>query len=212
MVMGATLDVGRARLRLDTCCSSHPFPAPADHLSWPFASSVPCLPPHPSLAPASPQPHAAGNRLAGREGWCPAGTPCLWEAGGLGSHPDAWSGVSSDPSGDTLVVGEYPMAPCPSLAHVLAAKGSHASGVVGRNLGGVGSSWGPSSHWRSLGSSAWQLAPCAPGSAGHSSLPSHPTNVKPVPTLCASSHLGGRPLLAVLSTPVHPWAPLPWPS
>ena len=118
VVMGATLDVGRARLRLDACCSNHPFPAPTDRLSWPFASSVPHLPPHPSLAPASPQPHAAGNRLAGREGWCPAGTPCLWEAGGPGSHPDAWSGVSSNPSGDTLVVGEYPMAPCPSLAHV----------------------------------------------------------------------------------------------
>lgn len=54
---------------------------------------------------------------------------------------------------------------------------------------GVGSSWGPSSHWRSLGSSAWPLAPQALGSACHSSL----ADVKPVPTLCASSHLEDAP-------------------
>lgn len=120
---------------------------------------MPRLPPHPSLAPTSPQPHAAGNRLASREGWCPAGSRPLWEAGGPGSHPGlAWSGVFSNSSGDTLVVGEDPTAPCPALAHVLAAKGSLASGVVGRSLGGGPVEWDPPGAPLPIGG-VWGLQP-----------------------------------------------------
>lgn len=63
-VMGATLDVGWAGLRLDTCCSNHPFPALTDRLSWPLASPVPRLPLHPSLrTPPWHPPHPSHMQL-----------------------------------------------------------------------------------------------------------------------------------------------------
>ena len=173
---------------------------------------MPRLPPHPSLAPTSPQPHAAGNRRAGREGWDPAGSRPLWEAGGPGTHPGlAWSGVFSNSSGDTLVVGEDPTAPCPALARVLAARGSLASGVVGRSLGGgrwSGILLGPLFPLEESG--VFSLA------VGFSSsglcLPLQPCRCEAFPHPLCYLPPGGRLFLAVLSAPVHPCAPLPWPS
>ena len=73
-------------------------------------SPPPCLAcSSPLPGSASPQPYAAGNRLAGSEGLHPAGTPCLWEVGSHGgSFPAAWSGVFSNPTGVTLMMGEDP--------------------------------------------------------------------------------------------------------
>ena len=57
-------DVGWAGLRLDTCCSNHPFPALTDRLSWPLASPVPRRPLHPSLrTPPWHPPHPSHMQL-----------------------------------------------------------------------------------------------------------------------------------------------------
>lgn len=89
------------------------------------------------------------------------------------------------------------MAPCPALAHVLAAKGSPAGVVVGRSLGGGPVEWDPPGALLPIGG-VWGLQPggwllvlgALPTTPA---LPSHPTNEKPVPTLCAPPALEDAP-------------------
>lgn len=76
-------------------------------LPWPLASPMHCLPSHPSLSPTSAQPHAAGNKLAGK-GAVPSWHAFFVEMGSHGRWPAAWSRVFSNLLGATVTVGEDP--------------------------------------------------------------------------------------------------------